>query len=197
MARGDYSNCLHCTWPYRPDGWANATRFWNRTLTLTLDTSCVNAKQGIDALNRLEVWATKRLVLLQRTEALIDELPPESRQAAKAATLPVPVPEFVFGSSVLGGGALKGPWLPDEMLRPILFPTTSAPLLTVRQRQDILHLQLHVWHGGDCFVTLNSRDFSRDGKGDTLARLGIWTFMPANIVRHLENGWREKGFEGG
>jgi hypothetical protein len=155
-------------------------------LTLTLDSSCVNAKQRDPDLNQLEAWAVEGLVRLLRTEALDEEVRPGSLQEPKARTVPTPPPPFILDASVLGGGdALKGEWLAEEVFRKVLFPSTAPAALTPSQWKDIRHLQLHVYHGGDCFVTGNPNDFIRQGKQDVLRRLGIWAFTPDGMVAHV------------
>ena len=83
---------------------------------------------------------------------------------------------------------LAGPDM-TEPIEETLIPTTDG--LTSNQQADVDHLRSHVLTGGDVFVTRNPRDFIVRGKQGVLAKMGIWVFMPEELVRHLQGmyGW--------
>jgi hypothetical protein len=90
--------------------------------------------------------------------------------------------------SVLGGDAVLAGSDMAEDFQAILFPT--AHILTKNQENDIEHLRLHVYTGGDIFVTINSNDFISRGRQEKLASFGVWVFLPdaiVSLVRYLYN----------
>jgi hypothetical protein len=156
---------------------------------LTFDTSCVNERRRDEWLNQLERWAEEGHIKIERSPTMLQELRGESR--INQARRMTPYPHlFTLGQSALGGDhVLAGPLLDAEILRAILFPTTSAQVFTVRQKNDIAHLQHHVRTGRDIFVTNDPNDFIVRGKQEHLQRLGIWAFTPEAAVAHLRALW--------
>lgn len=173
------SNCPACTWPHAPEGWKR-TRI--RVHRVTLDTSCINAKQENPHLNQLEQWERQRWVRLERAQAMGEELKGKDRRE-KAKELDPHPPLFVLGASALGDGSvLAGPVLKEELLARILFPTTKV--LSDNHRRDIQHLQELVRTGGDIFVSLD-KDFIGPTRREALWRIGIWVFPPNEAVSFL------------
>jgi hypothetical protein len=170
------ASCPQCTWPFSRDAWRTSKLQIRR---VTLDTGCINAKRRDPDLNKLEGWAAKGLLELQRSDAMLSELSGEAR-LEKARSLPPHPGLFTLGSSVLGGpDVLAGPDLPDE-LQEILFPTAKP--LTESQRHDVDHLRLHVRTGGDVFVTRNPNDFINRGRQEMLRSFGVWVLSPNELV---------------
>jgi len=175
----EISACIDCSWPFASESW-KTTKY--RVERVTVDTSCINAKQLDPDLNRIEEWAKKGRLILQRSDVLLYELR-GAKRIAKANQLGKHPPVWKLGFSHLGVDTnLAGPDM-KEALREILFPTTS--IVTENQEHDIEHLRSHVITGGDVFVTRNPEDFIVRGKQSQLSQLGIWVFTPAELVTFL------------
>lgn len=179
--------CTACSWPLTMEAWDRVTP---RTLTLTIDTCCINARQQDADLNQLEQWAKEKRIKLRQAEELMKELKGDARVAKAQAIGGLPTNFFILGSSSLDSGDIfKGPDMRDE-LRAILFPKVHT--LTPNQQSDVNHLSQHVQSGGDIFVTLNTNDFIKEGKKETLGKFGIGVFHPAEVVhliRRLFEKW--------
>ncbi len=181
----EIENCHECTWPFRETGWA---KWRGRIHRITIDSSCINEKQKDPSLNTLERWAEKGLIKIERADAMLAELKGEQR-IEKARVMPPHPGLFTLDVSCLDGGdVLAGPEIPDAALKDVLFP--SAKTLNEKQKADIRHLKQVVRTGSDCFVTINTRDFIRDGRREKLVnRFGIWVFTPEEIVGLLRKQW--------
>jgi hypothetical protein len=182
----DSHSCSGCTWPVSIEGWRTTTR---RVREITLDTSCVNAKGKNRHLNLLEAWETAGWIRLRRAPALLAEFKGPAHVAKVQQIAPHPFPYYI--GAPLGDSAfvIAGPELEASVLARVLFPTTATRALTPKQQRDIEHVQQVVRIGGDCFVTINVRDFVRDGRQDKLRRMGIWIFTPEQMVDHLLAGY--------
>ncbi len=169
-------NCPNCTWPFELSGWKKTNI---RLRRITIDTGCLNTKRKVPSLNVLETWATEGHIEIQRADALLEELSGQER-IEKAQQIPDHPPLTTFPIGLGGGAVLAGPDLGQELTR-ILFPTTKN--LTDKQKKDVRHLQQHARTGGHCFVTINTRDFIRGGKAETLrSEFGVWVFTPDEAV---------------
>lgn len=176
------ANCSGCTWPYAPEGWAFWDRHRRRGFRVTVDTGCVNARQGDKDLNQLEAWNSDGTIRLERSRVLLQELGGQKRIQKAQSISPHPS-LWTLGQSSLGpgeGAVLAARMPQEEALTNILFPTTRE--LTPGHRRDAQHLQWHVHTGGDVFVT-NDGDFLRHH--EELYRNGIWVFSPAQTVAHI------------
>src|SRR5438034_7831769 len=67
----DVEACHDCGWPFTLGAW-QGSRFLLRRLSL--DTNCVNALQKVPDLNVLEHWANLGRIVLERSDAFLDEL---------------------------------------------------------------------------------------------------------------------------
>lgn len=136
----------------------------------------------------IELWAQQGKLVLQRAEAMLDELEGEAR-LSKAVAMPPHPGLFTLGVSTLDGpDVLAGPDMEAE-LEAVLFPTSAA--LTPNQRHDVEHLRKHIQTGGDVFVTLNPNDFIRRGRQERFRSVGIWVMSPADLVSLIRStfGW--------
>lgn len=145
--------CKDCRWPFTIEAWGEFDRAPYR---ITLDTSCINVKRQNQDLNALEAWADQGKLVLQRSDAMLNEVKGDSRVSKAESMSPHPG-LFTLGVSRLDGpDVLACPDLEAE-LEAVLFPTSAT--LTPNQRHDVEHLRQHVRSGGDVFVTLNPNDF--------------------------------------
>lgn len=177
--------CHQCSWPCSLDAWSD-TEF--QIKRVTIDTSCINAKQLDPDLNILETWAEENHIKIERSDALIKELLGQDR-IAKAEKIQLQPQVWILGQNALGiDTVLAGPDVSGPV-QEILFPTTK--ILTNNQEYDVEHLRTHVLTGGDVFVTRNPNDFLVRGRQSSLACLGIWVFDPPGVVEFLVNlyGW--------
>ena len=175
--------CAECTWPFSLDAWSQSI---HRVRRITIDTCCINSKRQDPALNKLEQWAERDCLELQRAdEMLIEVLRPGGEGFIDKVLATEEHPGlFTIGSSMIGGGdVLAGPNLQDE-LRGILFP---HPTLTRNQLSDIQHLHEHIRTGGDIFVSTDGKAFLNDGRQGKLHRMGIWVFRPNALVDFLKS----------
>lgn len=144
----DAPRCPDCGCPLTLSAWKD----FGPPRGLTLDTGCVNARDGDSHLSQLELWAAEGKLTLQRANAMLSELSGDKR-VAKARLLAPHPRVFTWNESVWGGpDVLAGPDLEDE-IGMLLFPTSKP--LTSNQWHDVQHLRQHVRTGGEVFVTRN------------------------------------------
>lgn len=169
------------------EAWAKTSHIVRK---VTLDTSCINARQADEDLNQLERWAREGLFELQRSTAMLPELRGRSR-IRKASGLDQhnePCLIGVPGRSEIGVTTfVGGPDLSDD-LADLLFPTTS--ILNGNQKADVDHLQSHIHAGADLFITKNVNDFIEHGKQLKLSNRGLWIFDPPQAVAFLRDLYR-------
>jgi len=174
--------CASCDWPLQLDAWKSSRHQLRR---LSLDTSCVNAKQANPQINLLERWAVEGRVVLERSNVFLQELKGHSRQA-KAALIP-PHPAVwklgIPGQSELGITTMLGGADVGDEVKTVMFPTTTT--VNRNQMADVDHIRDHVMTGSHAFVTLNVNDFTRHGKQADLRRRGIWVFTPLEVTQLL------------
>ncbi len=181
-------NCNKCTWPYSHNGW----KVWrNGIKRITVDIGCINAKQEISALNKLEEWETQSKLKIQRASPFLKEFKGPDSHIKKAKNMDEHPPLATLGAATFDGGYVYGgPDLSKEM-REIMFPTVSDKALTKNQKYDIQHIHEHVETGGNLFVTKNTRDFIDNGKQEAFLKLGVWVVSPEEAVYIVKDthGW--------
>ncbi|MBI3025423.1 MAG: hypothetical protein HYY66_07090 [Candidatus Tectomicrobia bacterium] len=163
---------------------------------LTIDTSALNARGSVPAMNRIEGWAAEgRVELFVPPEVLEEARAHRGRKgramyAAKAGALG-------GGAGALGGGAgaegVEGaaePLTPGEAAA-VLFPHTQPARLTPSQRRDARILALHRRMGNDVFITLDTRHFIQKGRRERLAARGVRVMTPAEFA-----AWAGERLEG-
>ena len=179
-------NCNKCTWPYSHNGW----KVWrNGIKRITVDTGCINAKQKISDLNKLEEWEKQSKLEIQRATPFLKEFKGPDFHIKKAENIDEHPPLAKLGAVTLGGrSVLGGPDLSKEM-RETMFPKVKK--LTVNQENDLQHIHEHVETGGNLFVTKNPKDFINNGKQEAVLKLGVWVVSPEDAVRIVKDthGW--------
>lgn len=138
-------------------------------ITLTLDTSCINAKGMNRELNQLEALQKKGLIQLVSTTSVEEEHLQEDKEPYRTQRLEkfsnydeVDVGYWVLGYSRLGISTKLGSEATQEEMKKmatILFPSCDWSTLTSNQIRDVMVLHTHWTHKRDVFVTLNSKDF--------------------------------------
>ena len=131
------------------------------TLTLTIDTNCINARQAAPALRPAETLARAGQLEIRSTHVLLEELASDRTRSAearraKAARLPKDSPEFMTGHSTVGGPDVIGGADVDRhipAIHAIVAPGRTWEGLSPNTQADIRHLTTHHAYGRDIFVT--------------------------------------------
>ena len=149
---------------------------------LTIDTSALNARGSVPAMNLIERWAAEgRVVLFVPPEVLAEARAHRGRKgramyAAKARALD-------GGAGGKGGGEDRaGEKVRAGEMAAVLFPHTQPARLTPSQRRDARILALHRRTGNDAFITLDTRHFIQKGRRERLAARGIRVMTPAEFA---------------
>ena len=182
MNQSGVSKCQDCTWPMSIDAWQSTNFVIHR---ITIDTSCINAHRTDSGLNQLEKYQSEGRILLQRADIMLEELRGIGR-IQRAQEIPRHPDPWLLegpGRSELGNSTVLGGPDFEELIRPILFPTTAQ--LNDNQQRDVEHLRSHVMAGADIFVTLNTQDFINRNKQQQLMELGVWVYDPAKFIEFL------------
>ena len=169
-------------------------------ITLTLDTSCINAKGKNQELNQLEILQDKGLILLVRTTSVEEELLQPDDELYRSQRIEkfnkydeVDIGIWVLGFSRLGISTKLGSESSQEemnQMAAILFPTRTWSSLTTNQLRDIMILHTHWINKRDIFVTLNSHDFI-GRRGTRKKRLGqlfnISVMTPIEALEYIKS----------
>ena len=177
------ASCQACSWPFSLPAWPNIAC---RVYRVSLDTGCLNTKREDQSLNKLEEWAERSYLELERSQEMLNEVQRDrgGRFFDAAVALGEQPSRLPYADSPLGGGdVLAGKELWNEIAG-ILFPTSS---LIERQVSDVQHLYEHVCTGGDVFVTLDRKGFIKNERQQALRLRGIWVFTPDEAVQLLDN----------
>ena len=159
-------------------------------LTITIDTSVINARGSLPDMNRIERWHAEGRVALHTPPPVIREA--RTHRCAKGRALYAgKAAAFRKGRRAGPGRGKEGGLAPGEAAA-ILFPHTRPHAMTVSQRRDAEILSAHHRLRHDVLLTLNSRHFIRGGRRERLARdFGIRVMTPAELVALAG---RESGF---
>jgi hypothetical protein len=147
---------------------------------LTVDTSALNARGSVPAMNLIERWAAGG-----RVELFV---PPEVLEEARAHRGKKGRAMYAAKARALDGGAgaedgegAAEPLTPGEAAA-VLFPHTQPARLTPSQRRDARILALHRRMGNDVFITLDTRHFIQKGRRERLAARGVRVMTPAEFA---------------
>jgi len=170
-----------------------------RTLTITIDTNAINAKQRDEKLNLLEQYSQRGLVEIFKTDVLDTELLTDKTNYAekrrdKASMLPEDIGICVLNHSRLGHTRLAGDEdvkLQDEIIK-VLFQKTRHQL-TTQQLRDAMHLHTHLMHQRDFFVTTD-KGHVLSKKEELHKKFGINAGTPEECLQFIE-GFLSKGFD--
>lgn len=168
-------------------------------ITLTLDTSCINAKGKNKALNELEALQNKGLIHLVSTTSVEEELLQPDKEPYRTQRLDkfseyeeVDVGYWVLDYSRLGISTKLGSESTKEEMHKIasiLFPYRAWSSLTSKQIRDVMVMHTHFTNNRDIFVTLNIKDFI--GKNRTKQKrlnqqFGICVMTPSEALKHVQ-----------
>jgi len=165
------------------------------SISITVDTNCLNAEGKLGPMNDLEVYANRGQVSLFKTDVLDTELQQESpgpeaaRRKEKSQSLPEDIGPLVIGHSRIGHTRLAGESTQAELdeLTKLLLGRSFRQVARngeTRSVRDVMHLYTHIRHGRDYFVTkdrlfLEKQDAIREQYG---TRVG----SPAECLEFLE-----------
>ncbi|MEK6710250.1 MAG: hypothetical protein AABZ64_06700 [Nitrospinota bacterium] len=148
---------------------------------LTVDTSALNARGSVPAMNLIERWAAEgRVELFVPPEVLEEARAHRGRKgramyAAKARALDGGIRAAGEGDAAAGG-------MTPEEAGAILFPHTQPGRMTPSQRRDARIVALHRRMGNDVFLTLDTRHFIQKGRRERLAARGVRVMTPAEFA---------------
>jgi len=160
-----------------------------RLKTITLDTNCINTKQGMIAVNKLERWHKEGLVEIVKTDVMDTELGDNVasfRQKAlkKSQEYHEDIGDGVWGHSRWGHFCWRDESTGNLIneIKNLLFPEYDKLSDDAKRRalRDSMHLAAHKTYNRDVFVTedkhfLNKRDILRE-------RFGIMVLSPEQIA---------------
>lgn len=161
--------------------------------TITIDTNCINTKQGKEAINKLEQWHNQGQVEVVKTDVMDTELSdgsPTFREKAlkKSQDYPEDIGIGVIGHSRIGHcrvGGESSEYLLEKIME-LLFPQYDKLDDDAKKRaiRDSMHLSTHKMHNRDVFVTedkhfLNKRDSLKE-------RFGITILSPEEALEKIE-----------
>jgi len=134
-------------------------------ITVTIDTNCINVKQSIEALNKLEEWNKQGLITIFKTEIMDEELKGELRRL-KAQKYPQDTGARVwnytaFNPRHFGGEDPKK--YPIHNLIDLIFPNwDKLPRESqIKSIRDVEHLATHYQYKRDYFVTMDKGFLSK------------------------------------
>jgi hypothetical protein len=161
------------------------------TLRLTLDTNCINLRQGLAAMNALESLAASGKIKLVTASAMIDDLAFDKSRLAqarldKANRLLEARGAFMVGHSHVGGyDVLGGPSIYEHVDRiaEALRDGQSWERLDGNSQRDVLHLAAHLANDFEVFVT---RDGAILDSAVRLRALGLLVLSPEDALAFVE-----------
>ena len=179
-------------------------------IVLTFDASCINAKQRVKELNKLEAWQKKGFIKIVSSTSVEEEhLQLDKEQPDKDPYRTQRLKKFntydnrdtaywVLGRSRLGiSTKLGGKSTKEEMehIAAILFPNRKWSSLTSNQIRDVMALHTHWIYKRDVFVTLNTKDFigKKEAKRNRLKEaFGMLVKTPKETLDYVESKLNSK-----
>lgn len=121
--------------------------------TITIDTNVINARQKLDAMNKLEALAQQEKVAIYKTDVLDTEMKGSYTPGLlKSKRYPEDVGTGVYGHSRYGHAKYgKNPHL-DQVLT-LLFGKKQRSEYSKQEIRDAMNISTHKKYGRDYFVT--------------------------------------------
>lgn len=160
------------------------------TLTITIDTNCINTRQGKRGLNRLEELALEGHVEIIKTDVLETELAGWEGSRGKIAREKSTSLKEDIGSAVIGHSRIGHTRIADDedaaLYDEIANAVFGAPLrrLYGRQVRDVMMVATHRRHTRDILVTLDKG--LRRKAGQLKERFGVIVMSPDDCVRRAQ-----------
>ncbi|MFA5136017.1 MAG: hypothetical protein WC489_01330 [Patescibacteria group bacterium] len=135
-------------------------------ISVYIDTSCINAKQEISALNELEKLNDEEKIIIETTDTLETELRDGKgypRGLKKASNYIFSEGPAVVGHSRLGS-CIAGSDEDDRRMTKvleILFGKKARNKYTKNEIRDVMHVCTAIRYGGTYFVTLDTKILKR------------------------------------
>jgi len=161
--------------------------------TITLDTCCINTKQGIEAINRLEKWNKQKLVEIVKTDVMDTEFINarasfKTKALKKSQNYQEDIGVGVWNHSRWNHSRFDGDSIdyPLDDIRNLLFPHFDKLSDDEKRRaiRDSMHLATHKMHNRDFFVT-EDKDFL-DKKDSIKEHFVITVLSPTQLVERLK-----------
>ena len=169
-------------------------------VTLTFDTSCINAKGNNRELNELETRQREGLIQIVSGTSVEEELLQPDREPFRTQRLSKfnNYDDVDAGYWVLDYSRLGISTIPDdesiaqemEEIAHVLFPQCPWQRLNKNQIRDVMVLHTHLTHKRDVFVTLNTKDFigREQAKRELLKeKFGILVMTPQEAVAYVRD----------
>lgn len=161
----------------------------SKRATITIDTNCINTKQGMEHMNKMEKWHDQKLVEIMKTDVMDTEFsdaPSKFRRKSQKYKEDIGVGVFDhsrWGHAVFGG---EGVNYPLEEMKKLLFPKfeTLGKKAKKRAIRDAMHLATHYMHKRDFFVTEDKNFIEKRDK--LTQRFGVTILTPKECVEKLE-----------
>lgn len=161
-----------------------------KTLTLTIDSNCINAKGNYKYMNKIEELAEKGWVKIFVTSTMETEfLKNEGYQEGinKLKNYDVDIEIGVWGHSRYGSckyGNKEDSKIFNK-IKKILFPNLKE--LTDEQVKDSMHLQTHLHYNRDFFIT-DDKKHILNKKDELKKRLNLLVCTPKEFCENIIKG---------
>ena len=167
-----------------------------RILIITIDNNCINAKQEIKDLNKLEKYDEEGIVRIVKTDAFDTEANKYKgtwgeKSKAKAAQIPEVIGVAVIDHSRLDHMKLASG--EDKQLDEIAWLLFNKPLCKLasncnncRLVKDVMHLSPHLLHKNDIFVTRDKKHIWTK-RAELEDKFGIVVANPVECIRYIEH----------
>jgi len=155
---------------------------------ITIDTNCINTKQGMETMNKIERWHDEGLVEIVKTDVMDTEFIRASQKfREKSRKYRENLGVGVWGHSRWGhflwGGKKRN--YPFKEIRRLLFPRFERLGEDEKKKaiRDAMHLATHIMHDNDFFVT-EDKDFLRK-REELKKKFGVIIFTPRECYEEL------------
>lgn len=160
-----------------------------RQFTITIDTNCINTKQGKETINQIEKWHDKGLVEIVKTDVMDTEfVGAHPKFKKKSQKYHEDLGVGVWGHSrwdhFLWGGENMN--YPLEKIRDLLFPRFQNLKGDAKKRaiRDAMHLATHYMCKRDFFVTEDKNFVKKRNRLEKVFRVKILT--PNECIEKLK-----------
>jgi hypothetical protein len=154
-------------------------------LHITIDTNLINARQKLPEMNVLEDMHKRGSIEIVKTDAMDTEMLEGYRKGLEKSQQYREIQGYgVFGHSRFDHsvyGSVEDGGLTQSIVM-ALFPGKSCSELSDNDIRDVMHIQAHVTHKGDYFIT---EDKIILAAADSLVRLDVRVRTPKELLKEI------------
>ena len=155
--------------------------------TITIDTNVINARQNLDAMNKLEALEQQGKVAIYKTDVLDTEMKGSyAKGLSKSKRYPEDVGVSVYGHSRWGHGEWGGDKDDQDLERvlTLLFGKKQRSAYSEQEIRDAMNILTHKNKGRDYFVTNDNKHILSCGP-ELKTQLGIVVCTPEECLNML------------